>query len=166
MPANQTDTSAASESGAEVVMRQVRSRPRPRKEPGTSSRSPRPSRHGSASSSRASVSPGQGGTPTPERRGRSPCEGASIEPASPGRQGISLRRNVSGQGGSSGYAGGSPLLQTVTAGSPFLAKQIDSPERCVPGFPPNKSRRKWSARKSLLVSWSGSSCSDTRSNAG
>ena len=109
-------------------MRQVRSRPRPRKEPGTSSRSPRPARHGSASSSRASVSPGQGGTQASERRGRSPLEAAS-EPASPGRQGIFVRRQANGQGGPSVYDGGSPFQQPVTNGSPFLATAIDTPSQ-------------------------------------
>ena len=126
MPANQTDTSAASESGAEVHTK-LRSRPRPQKGSGTSSRSPRPARHGSASSSRVSVSPGQGGTQASERRGRSPLEAALSEPASPGRQGISLRRQANGQGGPSGYDGGSPFPQPVTNGSPFVATQLDSP---------------------------------------
>ncbi len=76
---------------------------------------------------------GKEGTPTPERRGRSPFAGASIEPASPGRQGSSMRRDAGGQGGSSVYDGGSPFLQPVTVGSPFLATTINSPS---PSFTP------------------------------
>jgi hypothetical protein len=75
------------------------------------------------------VSPGQGGTQAPERRGRSLFDAASSEPASPGRQGISFRRQANGQGGPSGYDGGSPFPQPVTNGSPFLATAIDSPSQ-------------------------------------
>ena len=131
LPANQVDTSAASESGAEIVTGPVR-RPRLRREPGISfgSRSPiRPSRHGSASGSRSSVSPRQGRAP--ESRGRSPFEKVSNELASSRGQDGSSRREGGGRGGSSGYADGSPSLQQVSAGSPFIQTMIDSPS-----FPP------------------------------
>ena len=131
LPASQLDTSAASESGADIVTGPVR-RPRPRREPGTSlgSRSPiRPSRHGSASGSRSSVSPGQGGAP--KSRGRSRFEMASNELTSSRGQDGSSRREGGGRGGSSGYADGSPSLQQVSAGSPFIPTMIDSPS-----FPP------------------------------
>ena len=74
------------------------------------------------------MSPGRGGTQASEWRGRRPLEAAS-EPASPGRQGIFVRRQANGQGGPSVYDGGSPFQQPVTNGSPFLATAIDTPSQ-------------------------------------
>jgi hypothetical protein len=127
MPANQTDTSPASESVAEVHQK-LRFRLRPQKGSGTSSRSPRPARHGSAPSSRASVSPGQGGGQAAEKRGRSPLDAGS-EPPWIGRPGSFVRRQVNGQGGPSVHDGGFPFQQPLTNGGPFPATAIDTPSQ-------------------------------------